>query len=242
VTSGTTLLVTASNQSFTGIDLGPVPLTVESGATLTIANVTSAAFTSDGAFTNKGTITIDTSSANGIDKESGNLTNSGSITIEGGSFGTDGIYLGGTAFLTNSGTVTIQNSGGDGIINYGNITNDCSGTINILTRNSGEVNGLTNNGKVTNSGTLTGTVGGVPPVTGPTCSGSTTSTTQNVSSNSSSTQSESTTQAVTSSTSSGGGGVPEFPFQPLIVAAFTLLIVGSYLLVRSRGHRLDSAS
>ncbi|MHB1908209.1 MAG: hypothetical protein ACYCQJ_04965 [Nitrososphaerales archaeon] len=34
--------------------------------------------------------------------------------------------------------------------------------------------------------------------------------------------------------SSSGGGIPEFPFEPLIVAMFTILILGSYIVLRRR--------
>ncbi len=43
-------------------------------------------------------------------------------------------------------------------------------------------------------------------------------------------------------TSANGGGIPEFPFQGVLVAAVTLAVLASYLLVREiRGSTLPSA-
>lgn len=42
------------------------------------------------------------------------------------------------------------------------------------------------------------------------------------------------TSSTTTSSTSTGGGVPEFPFQLLVVSAFTALVVASYLLARRR--------
>jgi DNA-binding beta-propeller fold protein YncE len=44
----------------------------------------------------------------------------------------------------------------------------------------------------------------------------------------------SSTTASTSTSASGSGGVPEFPYQLVAAAAFTLLLAASYLLVRRR--------
>jgi hypothetical protein len=57
------------------------------------------------------------------------------------------------------------------------------------------------------------------------------STTATISSTTS-TPNVSTTASSSTSTSNGGGGVPEFPFQLAIAAVFTIVIVGSYLVVR----------
>jgi len=45
-----------------------------------------------------------------------------------------------------------------------------------------------------------------------------------------------TTQSSSSSSGSGGGGVPEFPYQLVEAALFTLLLAGAYLFVRSRNR------
>jgi hypothetical protein len=42
------------------------------------------------------------------------------------------------------------------------------------------------------------------------------------------------TTATTTTTTSSSGGVPVFPYQLSIAAVFTVLLVGSYLLVRRR--------
>ncbi|MDG6904282.1 MAG: hypothetical protein JRN20_00695 [Nitrososphaerota archaeon] len=69
-----------------------------------------------------------------------------------------------------------------------------------------------------------------------TMSSSVTSTTTSSISSSVTTTSSSTStitsQSTSSSSSGAGGGVPKFPFQTLVVAIFTTLIVGSYLALR----------
>jgi photosystem II stability/assembly factor-like uncharacterized protein len=44
-------------------------------------------------------------------------------------------------------------------------------------------------------------------------------------------------QTTSSSSTSSGGGVPEFPFQAVAVAIFTLLVAGSYLALRRRNSK-----
>ncbi|MHB1907975.1 MAG: carboxypeptidase-like regulatory domain-containing protein [Nitrososphaerales archaeon] len=55
-------------------------------------------------------------------------------------------------------------------------------------------------------------------------------------SSTSSTQSSSssTLPSSTSSSSSSSGGIPEFPFEPVLAAIFTILILGSYVVIRRR--------
>lgn len=54
-------------------------------------------------------------------------------------------------------------------------------------------------------------------------------------SNTSATSSSTTIQIASSSSSSVGGEVPEFPFQPLAIVIFVVLVVASYLALRRRG-------
>ena len=61
---------------------------------------------------------------------------------------------------------------------------------------------------------------------------STTSTTAATTSRLSSTSQTTSSTAQTTSTTTGSGGIPEFPYQEVAVAAFTVLVVASYLLVR----------
>ena len=77
---------------------------------------------------------------------------------------------------------------------------------------------------------------------------STTSTTSSSTTNSTSTSSTTTSSSLTTSSTSSttvtstpsittSGNVPEFPFQAVTVVLFTALIIGSYLVLRSRsGH------
>jgi len=73
--------------------------------------------------------------------------------------------------------------------------------------------------------------------TSTTSSSTTNSTTTNSTTTSSSLTTSSTSTTVTSSSTTTSGNVPEFPFQAVAVVLFTALIVGSFLVVRSRsGH------
>lgn len=92
---------------------------------------------------------------------------------------------------------------------------------------------------------MTGTVvvEAVAPATTSTSSTTVSSTTSTSTASASSTtttsqtSSSTSTAATTSSTSSSSaGGIPEFPFQGALVAAFTLALMASYLVIR-RSHR-----
>jgi len=69
---------------------------------------------------------------------------------------------------------------------------------------------------------------------GTTTSSTSTSTTTSISSTTSTSASTLTTATSSTSTteSSGGGGVPEFPYQPVVAIALTVLLVSSYLFVK----------
>ncbi len=50
------------------------------------------------------------------------------------------------------------------------------------------------------------------------------------------TSSTSTTSSTSSSSSTGGGGIPEFPYQLIAAAIFTVVILASYLVIRRNGR------
>jgi DNA-binding beta-propeller fold protein YncE len=89
---------------------------------------------------------------------------------------------------------------------------------------------------------LSSTTSTTSTISTPTSSTSTTtavsspsSTASSVTSSTSTTAQSSTTSSTTSSTG-GGGGVPEFPYQLLVAAFFTVVLAASYLLIRNRYH------
>jgi hypothetical protein len=94
----------------------------------------------------------------------------------------------------------------------------------------------------TGSTTTTSTSSTTSTTTSTSTSSSTTSTSSSVTptTTATSTQPSITTTPTSSSTSSGGGGgIPEFPFQYVTVAAFTILVVASYLVI-GRGRKLGT--
>ena len=162
-----------------------------------------------------------------------------------------GIFNEGT--IDNSGTITIENSGSestgiDNAYSTSTITNECPGTINIANA-TGTYAGLENGGTINKYGTISGTVteqsGGVLNDYSASCSssGATTtsstilaSTTPTTSSATSTTTSYVTSLASSTTastpTSSSGGGIPEFPFQGVLVTAITLAVIASYFVMR----------
>ena len=220
--------------------------TIDNSGTVTIETSGTngaAGMDSNGTITNRGTITIENtgSESYGIANVH-TIDNFGVIKVENSGSSSTGI-------ISSSSSTTVAT-----------ITNECSGTIDIA-NTSGTSAGIANYGIINKYGTIAGTITeestGVINDYSASCSASgtsstsvtssVTSTTASSSSISKSSTSTTTTQSTTSqapssttsattsaasSSSSSSGGIPEFPFQGVIITSVTLAMIASYFMVR----------